>query len=637
MRETISQSGEFRLPDAYPSIPAAFFGLAADRPDAIVYSQARLGPRAGRRDWIARSYAQVSRRILAIAHYLSGIGFGRGAKAAVLSNTRPEWMEAEIAIQCAGGVSVSIYPSAPAAEAGFMLFDSGAEIVFAENQEQVDKLRGLLESAIHVPALEDRAAQQARLSLRRIVCFEACGAWKELVVPFSEIVDRPGAVPAFPPCQDLTPADIAALVYTSGASGVPKGVLQSHGNHLANVRQGIRAGILPVESSLLLFLPLAHSFARLIGYIGFLTPALVKFPAIVDRHSSRVDFESYLADIRAGEANILPVVPKVLERMESRLAARAAALNPGGVILRAALWAAAQARLKRGGLAGRLISCAGAVVCRRIRRRLFGRSLRYVMCGGAKLPQHTALFFERLGVEVLEGYGLTEACVGTHINRPGRRKSGTAGQAVASDLETRIAPDGEILLRGPNIAQGYHNRPRAAAAAWDEAGWLHTGDLGRLDPQGFLTVYGRKADMLTTSNGENISPEALEQSVCRLPSVSHCLVCGDGRPHLTALVSPRPVFWREWFAARGRACPSNLAQTGEVYRHIWEEIQRLNRGQAPYMAVRRIALVDREFTVENGLLTPSLKLKRAAIAARFRAEIDGLYGADSPASGSGTR
>jgi len=614
--------------DTYKNIPTAFFNIADQHPDRTVYSQAVVSG-SGPRVWSETPYSMVRERVLKLAAFLQANGVGRGDKVAIISNTRPEWLEADMAILSAGGVVVSVYQSLLAHDIGYILFDSGAEVVVAENQEQVDKILKLLSEPCAIPATEDRPAQEVRLKIRLIIAMEPV-APNPIVKGWEGILGGEGKLSARPEViETIAREDLATLVYTSGTTGPPKGVMQTHGNHLSNIRQVFQGELFQDHYSLFLFLPLAHSFAKLIGYIGFLTPATLKFPAVIDRSSSRADPASISKDIREGSADVVAVVPRLLEKMEEGVMNKTLhgvmGRFLGRVITRSLEVHRATRARKPVSLWAQMFVEATDFLRAKVRNALFGTNFRYAISGGAKLPVETAEFFAALGMEILEGYGLTETCVATNVNRSGRAKIGTVGPVLAKDIELKIETDGEICYRGPNITQGYYNRPTATKASWDSEGWFHTGDLGEIDHEGFLSIVGRKKELIVTAGGKKIPPEGIEQKLKASRYVSQAMLMGEGKPYCVALVVVNPPEVRAHFGALGAALGTELHTDKRVHDLVWSDVTKINESLASFESIKKIFLVPEEMTVENGLLTPTFKVKRKSVSNRYQAEYEALY------------
>jgi long-chain acyl-CoA synthetase len=617
--------------ESYHSIPEAFFAIARECPRAPVYHQAQIvGDDApGRtRPWRTAAFEDVEKRVKIIAEWLRGKGLRPGDRVAILSNTRPEWMEADLAALTCGAVVVSVYQSLTADEAGYILHDSGATFVFAENAEQLAKLDTLASRPCPIAATEERPAGSAQLSFKTIVTFEETEK-RPNVTSLGEIL-RLGDPARFSGIAKQSRTDLAALVYTSGTTGPPKGVMQSHANHLANVRQARNAGIFDAAATLTLVLPLAHSFAKLMGYIGFLTTASLKFPAVTSTKVSRPDPASITRDIREAGSNIVPIVPRLLEKMKEAVERRAADRGIEGKIagytVRSAL--ARYEAAKKGGkpvLSVRLGAALTGPIRKAIKKKIFGKDFYYAVSGGAKLPRAVAEFFDALGIEVLEGYGLTETTVATNVNRAGRKKIGTVGPVLDKDIEVRIAEDGEISFRGPNVASGYFQRGTATKAAWDSDGWFRTGDLGSLDSDGYLSVTGRKKELIVTSGGKKIPPDPIEQEMARCPLVSQAVLFGDERQYCIAIISVALPAANEWAASRGAALAADISKDQGVRDAIWKHIEAMNEHLASYETVKKVLIVPEEFTIENKMLTPTFKVKRREVYARYKNEIAALY------------
>ena len=471
-----------QIATAAKNIADAFHTLANSAPEAIVYSQAQAKKNDylsdNPRTWRESRFREVQAYVNAIAQFLVQEGLQRSDKVAILSGSRPEWMWADLGVLSAGGVSVSIYQSLPADDIAYILYDSESRYVVAENQEQVDKLIEIVAKPWDIPGTEDRPAGTGEISLQKIIAIEQVDP-HELVVQLDGIISETAA--EIPDAVSALDRDtIASLVYTSGTTGPPKGVIQTHGNHLANVRQAYDSELLTEENSVALFLPLAHAFAKLMGYLGFLTLAELRFPAVIDRKTSKLVPASVTKDIREGSAHINPLVPRLLEKMRDGIMAKAAAPGIGGKLVSLTLWAAKEVfQANKSGTTAPLLARVSfgltSGLRKKVRQKLFGSNFRFCVSGGAKLPLSVAEFFTALGVDIIEGYGLTETCVATNVGRLKNNKIGSVGPVLSDDIQLRIADDGEILFKGPNVAIGYHNRPTATKQAWDDEGWYHTG------------------------------------------------------------------------------------------------------------------------------------------------------------------
>lgn len=612
-----------------PSLAEAFYRIASGLPDSPAYSYAVLGGTAddpAPRRVVSVTFAEAAKAVSAVARYLAELGVGDGSRVAIVSYTRPEWMIADLGILAAGATSVSVYHSINAAETGYILYDSAASVVFVENQEQLHKVLGLTEREIEIPATEDRPAGKVSIKLQRIIAFEEVSP-HPLVIQLSEIIARdPDGADHF-----LAPAvnRIASLVYTSGTTGPPKGVIQLHSNHLANLWQAARTGLFAPSGDIFLFLPLAHSFARLIGYIGFLTPTIARFPAVADRRSSILNAPSVMRDLRDAGAEVVPIVPRILEKMREGVEQQMHGLGLRAVLLRSAVHSrqrifAATASGQPAAIGDRLLAAITSPICGAIKRKLFGAGFRHAVSGGAKLPVEVNRFFAALGVTIYQGYGLTESCVATNVNRIGRNKLDSVGPCLEL-IEIKIVEDGEICFRGPNIAAGYLNRQQATAATWDSEGWLHTGDIGHLDGDGYLYIDGRKKELIVTSGGKKIAPQAIEEALALSPFIAHAVLVGDGRKFCSALLLPNTAHARAWAAHKGITLPPKLSESPELQEKIQREVDAVNARLSQFETVKKFRLIDEEPTVENGMLTPTFKVKRRIVEKRFAEAIESMY------------
>jgi len=614
------------------NIADAFYRIASEHPSKVIYSQAipvngDLKEGEPARKYKETTFAECRSKVSKIAKHLQSIGIVGGSKVAILSGTRPEWMEIDLAVLAVGGVTASVYQSLLDDNIAYLLYDSGSEVVFAENQEQVDKLLKIVSKSYPIAATEDREATSAKISLKAIIAIEKVDA-SPLVTQLDQILEM-GEQDAPLTIDSIDIDSLAALVYTSGTTGPPKGVMQTHGNHLANVRQAYSCGMIDSSTSLYLFLPLAHSFAKLVGYLGYLTLSEVKFPAIIDTKSSRLDPASVTKDMRECGANAIPVVPRLLEKMQTKVVA---IKNQGGLkaILIGAMLDAATTKYqaeKNGGkvpLGTSLLYALTGGLRKKVEKKLFGDNIDFCLSGGAKLPVSVCEFFRALGVLVIEGYGLTETAVACNV---GRRNTpvGSVGPVLTDDIELKIADDGEVMFRGPNVAIGYYNRKTATDQAWDKDGWYHTGDLGALDEKGNLSIVGRKKEIIVTSNGKNIAPHDTEVLIKECPLVSQAVLVGDGRKYCVALVTLAEEEAERWAKQERIPEGTELHEHEQTHARVWAHIEKMNKELASFETVKKVFIVPEDFSVENGLLTPTFKVKRSLIEKLYKEQIDSLY------------
>jgi long-chain acyl-CoA synthetase len=593
------------------SVPELFLDRVGRTPDAEAFRH-RVGG-----GWRSLTWADTEARVRAVASGLRALGVGMEDVCGILSGTRLEWVLADYGILCAGGATSTIYPSSTAEECAFILADSGALICFVEDAAQVQKLAG-------------RRAELPRL--RHLVVLDGQGTPDGFVLPLSQLEASGRAYDQAHPgtfeetCAAVKREALATLIYTSGTTGRPKGVELTHACWLSQSAAVERSGLLDHEGTLQLFwLPLAHSFGKMIG-----TAQLrLGFPTAVD---GRV--ESLVENLKAVRPTFVCAVPRIFEKVHAKVVS--AATEGGGLRQTLFEWALGVGRevatLERDGrtpgpalAAQRLL--ADRLVFQKV-RALFGGRLRFFISGSAPLSRDVAEFFEAMGVVILEGYGLTESSAGTHCNLPWNRKLGTVGPPLPG-IETRIAADGEVLMRGPWIMRAYRGLPEPTAEALDAEGWLHTGDVGLLDEQGRLSITDRKKDLIKTSGGKYVAPSELENRLKALcPYLSQVLIHGDRRAFVSALVTLDGEGIRRWGAAQGlgERLAEPLAAEPKVVALVQQAFDQLNAALPRFATVKRFTILPGEFTEAAGEVTPSQKLKRRAIERNHQALLDAMYG-----------
>jgi long-chain acyl-CoA synthetase len=424
------------------------------------------------------------------------------------------------------------------------------------------------------------------------------------------------------------PPDVATIVYTSGTTGPPKGVVQSHGNHLATLEAIEAAGLMrfsdPEEVDFL-FLPLAHSFARAAEYLATYAGSTTVFAQSIDTVAS---------DLRETRPTVMAAVPRIFEKLYARVMAQREAAGLFGRLIFD--WAVKVGRNKSRRLQRRdpvppwvelQVRLADLLVFRRIREALGGR-IRFLISGGAPLARDIQEFFHAAGILILEGYGLTETTPILTVNRPDRYKFGTVGLPIEG-VTLRLAEDGEILAKGPNVALGYFERPEETAAAWDSEGWFHTGDIGELDEDGFLRITDRKKDLIKTSGGKYVAPQKIENLLKTQPHISQAVVIGDNRKYCVALITLDLEEVSRWAAGVGIAVddPRELARHPRVVELIDKEVQETNRRLASYESIKSFRILPGDFSQETGELTPSLKVKRKVVSQKYADLIEEMYAA----------
>lgn len=594
MRE-FSVPAMVEVPDS-ANLTDAPFTRAAEEPGTIV-ARRKHGDA-----WSAVTAAEFTAEAAAVAKGLVAAGIEPGDRVCLLSRTRWEWTVLDYAIWAAGAISVPIYETSSAEQIEWIVGDSGAKAVFAETAEHVAR----------VAEARDRLADLAH------VWGIDAGGVDEVVRLGAEVGDDVAGERR----RSRTAADVATLVYTSGTTGRPKGCEITHGNLVSTARNAVQGAIAEIAvegSSTLLFLPLAHVFARLIQV------ATIE-AGIVLGHS---DIKNLLPDLASFQPTFLLAVPRVFEKVYNGAEQKAAAEGKGKIFKAAAETAIAYSRAMDAGGPGLALKAKHKVfdvlVYGKLRAAVGGK-VRYAVSGGAALGERLGHFFRGVGITILEGYGLTETTAPASVNRPTAIKIGTVGRPIPG-VDIRIAGDGEVLVRGVNVLRGYWNNEAATKEALED-GWLHTGDLGSLDDGGFLTITGRKKEILVTAAGKNVAPAPLEDRLRAHPLVSQCLVVGDGRKFISALVTLDEEALGPWKARHGKPAAMTLEELRtdpDLVAEVETAVAEANRSVSHAEAIKKHIILGVDFTEEAGHMTPSLKVKRNVVMKDFAAEIDSLY------------
>ena len=571
-------------------------------------------------EWKTLSWRQTGDRVRAIACGLLSLGLAPEERCAIFSSTRVEWVLADLGIMCAGGATTTIYPANSEDDCVFILRDSEAAFVFVEDPVLLAKL----------------TRRRADLpGVRNIILFDGPGGEDSWTIPLADLESRGRAHDAAHPGQyeavvrGIGADSLATLIYTSGTTGRPKGVELTH-NCWVYEAEAIDALRLIGPGDLQYFwLPLAHVFGKVLEaaqiYIGF--------PTAVDGRVERL-----VGNLKVIRPTFICAVPRIFEKVYNKVLAQGQAA--GGLKHRIFLWALGigtrvsklrQAGQEPRGFLAVAAAIADALVFRKV-RKTFGGRVRFFISGSAPLARDLAEFFHAFGILILEGYGLTESSAATFVNRPNAYRFGTVGLALPG-TEVRTAPDGEILMRGRGIMRRYHNRPDATAEALDRDGWLHTGDIGELDANGFLTITDRKKDLIKTSGGKYVAPRALEGRLallCRY--VDQVLVHGNRRKFCSALITLNQEEIRAWARQNGLEQKSlaDLVAEEKVRALVKSAVDELNARVPRHESIRRFALLPTEFSVESGELTPSLKPKRRVIEQKYADVLASLYEGTSP-------
>ncbi len=598
-------------PETTPTVSAE--GASKTIADLLPNAVARFGPQPAvmfKDDdgkWVTRSFDEVADTVRSLSLGLIDFGVEKGDKVSILANTRPEWTYFDFAALTAGAVVAPIYQTNSPEECRYVLVDSDAKVVVVEDEEQMEKIRAVrdecpqLEQVIRMTGQSDDAISMQDLADRGAGMDES--DWDQR-------------------WRSVTPDDVCTFIYTSGTTGPPKGCVITHGNYRAMLDMVNSVSVIEQEELTYLFLPLAHSFAVLIQFGSFDLGATL---AYWERDPLKI-----AANLVELKPTYFPSVPRIFEKIYAAATARAEAA--GGLTRLVFNWAIGVGKRVReverqGREPGPLLSLQYKIADRQVLskiRGLFGGRLRLAVSGAAPINPEILRFFEAAGVLVLEGWGMTETSTAATISTPDDYKIGTIGKPFPG-CEVKIADDGEILVKGPNVFQGYYKNDEATKEALAD-GWLHTGDLGAIDPDGYITITGRKKDIIITAGGKNITPANLEAEIKQHPLVSQCVVIGDRRPYLVGLVTLDPDEAVAYAKQHGLPeDPEALASNEGVKAEIDAHVAEINKKFARVEQVKKIRILPHDLSQAGGELTPTLKVKRAAVASNYEREIDELY------------
>lgn len=572
--------------------------LARTGADTVIAAK-KIGP--GR--WQNVTTGEFHERVVSAAKGLIALGIAKGDAVTIFSSTRLEWGILDFALAAVGAVSVPIYDTDSAPQAQRIMNDSVVKLAFADNRERFDRLDSVKD---HCPAL------------KQILMIEgnALGALEGLGVAVSdeELNERVATVRA---------DDLATIVYTSGSTGNPKGAELTHKNFVSitiSASQALHEVVLDDHPRLLLFLPLAHCFARFIQYAS-----IASDDGVV---GYLPDTKTLLPDLRSFEPTYLLGVPRVFEKVYNAASHKAGAGWKGRLFVKAAEAARVWSRKEQAGEQHTFAEIAErakyeTLVYRTVRGAL-GPKIKYVACGGAPLSLDLAHFYNGIGLPMIQGYGMTETAAPFAATRVTDNVIGTVGQP-APGSSIRISDEGELQVKGPNVFRGYHNLPEKTAEAFTADGWLRTGDLAEIDDAGRIIITGRIKDIIITAGGKNVSPIPLEEEIAKCPIVEHCVVVGDQRPFIGALVTLDPESLAIWLPAHGLSTETpvdRLATNAAVREEIQQYVDKANATVSRAESVRKFAVLDTQFTQENKCLTPSLKVVRPAVNRVFADVID---------------
>jgi long-chain acyl-CoA synthetase len=592
------------------SLGASFLNRVRDTPD---WESHRRPDGAG--GWISSTWKQTGEVVQEIAAGFLELGLGPEDRVALASTTRVEWAETDLAVLCAGGAVTTVYPTSPLDEVRHILNDSGSVFAIAENAEQLAKLRAAGSALKRIVLIDPdgvaRADDDPVLTLDRV---------REL--GRARLRSDPDAVVRA--TAAVRPEQLATLMYTSGTTGRPKGVRLSHRGWVYVGLTTIAAKIVTKDDLAYMWLPMSHSFGKSL----IASQLAVGHAAAVDGAVDRI-----IVNLPVVRPTTMIAVPRVFEKIHAGILA--AAQEQGGIRLKVFTWAIEVglqvSRLKRsGGKATGLLAAKHALADRLVLgpiRDRFGGRISFFICGAAPLSPQISEFLHACGLLVLEGYGLTETSAGTFVNRAHRYELGTVGTPFPG-TDVKLAADGEILVRGPHVMQGYEHLPEATAAVLDSDGWLRTGDIGAVTERGSLRITDRKKDLIKTSGGKYVAPQSLEtrfKALC--PLAGQIIVHGEGRKYITALIALDPQAVQVWADRNGMAGRpfAEIAASAPVRDNVQQAIDTVNSEVGRWETIKKFEILDRDLTVVDGDLTPSLKLKRRVVEQRYAEVLDRFY------------
>ena len=565
-------------------------------------------------EWVEMTWSEISDFAHAVAGGLVNIGLEANARVGLFSNTRVEWIIADLGVLLAGCTTVPIYQSSTADDVQYIINDAEVKCVFAEDGDQIKKLLSIKEllggvsKVVCFEPLSDEVAEQAGDWVISWDAFRAAG--EAFSQEKQDVVEARSA--------GVSPEDLLTLVYTSGTTGRPKGVMITHDNMVYEAQTVAETGLIRTEDVQLLFLPLAHIFAKVLEVTWFRLAHVMAFAESIPK---------VVENMSEVKPTFMASVPRIFEKVYGKVKGKV----EGSGIGRWALKQEEKATEKE--LAGGQPGGLGWLITRKLVMKkvaaslseTFGGRLRFFISGGAPLPPDIAYFFKHAGVKILEGYGLTETSAATCVNLPDQMKIGTVGPVIEG-TEVKIAEDGEIMIRGRGVFKGYWNKEEATREAIEPDGWFHSGDLGAFDGP-FLKITGRKKDIIVTAGGKNIAPQNIEsklKSACGL--ISQVVIHGDKRKFLSALVTIDEAALSEWAEQRGvSGSYAELTGHADVHQVVKDTFDQVNGTLASYETIKKHHILDVDFSVDSGELTPSLKVKRNVVSANYMHIYDGFY------------
>ena len=560
------------------------------------------------------SYAEFGKRVKNFALGLASLGITHGDRIAMISENRPEWAISDFGILSLGATNVPIYPTITPQQIEYILKDSGSRLIIVSKPDLLEKI---LQIKDNLPALQ------------KIICMDESETKKDYMLKFEDLYqmgkkfDKDHAGYFENALKKVMPDDLCGIIYTSGTTGAPKGVMLTHNNLLSNVMAAKQVIRVDETDTLLSFLPLCHSFERMAGhFLAICAGATIAYAESVETVADN------LGEVRP---TLMTSVPRLYEKIYGRVIENA---NAGSSLKQKIFWWAVNTGEKyvnaktKGKISGGLnfkYNLATKLVFSKLQQRVGGR-LRFFVSGGAPLPKEIAEFFYKAGILILEGYGLTETSPVITVNREEQFKFGSVGPAVPG-VEVKIADDSEILTRGPHVMKGYYKNPEATAESIDKEGWLHTGDIGILDKEGMLYITDRKKNILVTSGGKNVTPATIENLLITSPYIEQVMVIGDKRNYLTALIVPSFPALQKYADENGISYSNvkELLTNDKIYAALDADVQNLTKDLARFEQVKKFTLMPKEFNIEDGELTPTLKVKRKVVSEKYADVINQMY------------
>jgi len=551
--------------------------------------------------YVPISTDEFGTRVRDLSLGLRSLGGRPGEKMVILAENGPDWIIADYANLCMGAVTVPIYPTLVPEQIRYIIDDSDASVVFCSSPALWERLEPVRSSLVKVRDW--------------IVFFPEAPAG---TLPLAAVLEKGRAMADAQPdlfesgARAVKPNDLASIIYTSGTTGIPKGVMLSHGNFVSNIQTLASIIKFGHPDVVLSFLPLSHVLERMVTMAFMSKGCGIGYAESVD---------TVAANLLELKPHIMVSVPRLFEKLYAKIMDNVLAGSP--LKRKIFNWAIRVGR--RGKRSGFRYDLARKLVFSKILEKTGGR-VRFFVSGGAPLSKDIAEFFHALGLVVLEGYGLTETAPVIAVNTFENLRFGTVGKPIPG-VTVKIAPDGEILVKGPNVMKGYYKKEDETREAFDAEGWFHTGDIGRLDADGFLTITDRKKDLIVTAGGKNIAPQPIENMLKRSPYIANAVVIGGRRKFISALVVPELAELEKYARGAGiaYAAPKDLLQNPAIQDFLLTEVDRSTPNLAPYEKVKRIALLDREFEIEREELTPTLKVKRTKVEEKYKGLIDSMY------------